>query len=75
MRCLSAYILLYEKKKKMKTLVNVQQSLQKGIRQHKKLVLQKTTTLERIKRGHNRYTNYHSYRKSGGRNWSDFKQK
>ena len=45
-----------------------------GIKKHNTLSMTKNTNYQRIVRGHNRYTNYHSYRKMGGRNnWSQYK--
>ena len=53
----------------------INNSMANGIRKHQQLNVQKNTNLQRIIRGNNRFTNYHSYIKAGGKNWTSFKGK
>lgn len=51
----------------------VQQSFQRAQHNYQKKNLQTHTNYQKLIRGHNRYTNYNSYQKQGGKNWQAFK--
>ena len=53
----------------------IKKSMSAGIKKHKTMNMTQRTNYQRVVRGHNKYTNYHSYRKMGGKNWKNFKAK
>lgn len=53
----------------------ITKSMAIGTKKYKTMNIIQRTNYQRIVRGHNRYTNYHSYRKMGGRDWQNFKAK
>ena len=53
----------------------ISNTINAGIKRQQVININKNTTLQRVIRGNNRYTNYHSYRKGGGKDWNSFKGK
>ena len=51
----------------------VQQSFSKAQHNYQTKKIQTHTNYQKLIRGHNRYTNYHSFRKQGGKDWQAFK--
>ena len=53
----------------------IQNTFLNAMKRHHVLHIKKNTAYQRATRGNKRYTNYHSYRKMGGRSWRAFTNK
>tara|TARA_B100000963_G_scaffold187748_1_gene163405 strand:+ start:16806 stop:16988 length:183 start_codon:yes stop_codon:yes gene_type:complete len=51
----------------------IQKSFQTAQKTYQQRSLQTHTNYQKVLRGHNRYTNYNSYKKQGGKDWQSFK--